>query len=100
MVRRRRLGVRRRGDNFGVDGDRRRREDLQRQVETLSVAVERRTGIGMALGIIMERLHLDDEQAFSYLSRCSQVHNRKLYELALEVVQTRELPASRPVRGA
>ena len=87
-----RFGARVGGNKFGVEVDRRGLKDLERQVETLSVAVERRTGIGMALGIIMERLHLNDDQAFAYLSRCCQAQNRKLYELALEVVETSELP--------
>ena len=39
-----------------MDVDRRRIADLEHQVETLGVAVEHRTQIGVALGIIMERL--------------------------------------------
>jgi AmiR/NasT family two-component response regulator len=48
--------------------------------------------IGMAQGILMERYGLDEQQAFAFLSRVSSHENRKLRELATEVVRTRELP--------
>ena len=83
-----------------MDVDRRRVDDLERQVETLEIALEHRTPIGKALGIIMERLDLGDEQAFDYLRRCSQLQNQKLYELAREVVETRELPDAQGTQGA
>lgn len=38
------------------------------EVEQLRVAVERRTTIGMALGILMERFDLDQRQAFDYVA--------------------------------
>lgn len=78
-----------------MDVDRRRIEHLEQQVEGLEKAVEHRTTIGEALGIIMERLGVDDEQAFDYLNRCSQNLNQKLYDLACQVVETRELPQLR-----
>lgn len=83
-----------------MDVEQRRIEDLECQVETLGVAVEHRTTIGMALGIIMERLGNDHDAAFEYLSRCSQAQNEKVYELALAVVETRELPDTHGRRGA
>src|SRR4051794_33625275 len=63
---------------------------------------EWRSSIGKALGIIMALLDIDDQRAFAYLSRCSQADNRKVYELAKEVVATRELPplTSRNLTGA
>lgn len=75
-------------------------EDLERQVETLGVAMQHRTTIGVALGIIMERLDLEQEAAFAYLSRCSQEHNVKLYDLALRLVETRNLPSGIPAGPA
>jgi AmiR/NasT family two-component response regulator len=83
-----------------MDVEQRRIEDLERQVETLGVAVGHRTTIGMALGIIMERLALDQDAAFEYLARCSQAQNQKVYDLAFAVVETRELPDSRGRQGA
>ena len=85
---------------FGMDVERRRLEDLERQVETLGVAVQHRTTIGMALGIIMERLALDQAAAFEYLVRCSQAQNQKVYDLAVGVVETREVPDSQGRQGA
>ena len=63
-----------------------------REVETLKVAVDRRTTIGKALGIVMARYGLDDEQAMSVLRRLSSHENRKLYDLAVEVVREGGLP--------
>lgn len=48
--------------------------------------------IGTAMGILMARLQLTDEQAFDLLRRTSQNRNRKLHELADEVILTGELP--------
>ena len=75
-------------------------DDLERQVETLGIALEHRTTIGKALGIIMERLDLDDQSAFDYLRRCSQVQNQKLYDLAHQIVETREMPDVQGTQGA
>jgi AmiR/NasT family two-component response regulator len=61
-------------------------------IAQLEVAVEHRTTIGKALGVLMERFDLDDDEAFDYLARCSQEQNRKLYDLATELVRLRELP--------
>jgi AmiR/NasT family two-component response regulator len=70
-------------------------------IEQLTEAVEHRTVIGKALGMLMERFDLDDDEAFAYLARCSQEQNRKLYDIAVELVETRELPqTSRPSKSA
>jgi AmiR/NasT family two-component response regulator len=83
-----------------MDVQRRRIADLERQVETLGEAVDHRTTIGMALGMIMERLNADHDQAFEYLRRCSQAQNQKVYDLALGVIETRELPDVQGTQGA
>jgi ANTAR domain len=67
-------------------------EDDRRLVEQLRVAVEHRTVIGMALGILMERLDLGPDEAFDHLRRASSLQNRKLYDLACVLVETRALP--------
>jgi AmiR/NasT family two-component response regulator len=70
-------------------------------IAQLEEAVEHRTVIGKALGILMERFDLDDDDAFNYLARCSQEQNRKLYDIAIEFVRFRELPqTSRPAQTA
>lgn len=40
----------------------------------------------------MERLDLTSEHAFGYLRRISQDGNRKLVDVAAEIVATRKLP--------
>jgi len=40
----------------------------------------------------MERFDLDDERAFEVLRRYSQDNNRKLRDVAQELVDTRKLP--------
>jgi GAF domain-containing protein len=61
------------------------------QIQTLRQAVDARTLIGQAQGILMERYSLDAAQAFSVLRRYSQAHNVKLRTVAEELVESREL---------
>jgi AmiR/NasT family two-component response regulator len=66
------------------------------QIEQLTEAVEHRTTIGIALGILMERFEFDHDQAFDYLRRCSQAQNRKLYDICAEFTTSRQLPQMSP----
>jgi GAF domain-containing protein len=66
--------------------------DTIRQLETLRVAVDARTLIGQAQGILMERFGLNAEQAFSVLRRYSQDRNVKLRNVAEDVIESRTLP--------
>ncbi len=59
-------------------------------------AMAGRTVIGQAEGILMERLGLDADHAFDFLRRISQDGNRKLVEVATEIVSTRRLPMVEP----
>ena len=68
------------------------------EIEQLTRAVEHRTTIGIALGILMERYDLDRQQAFDYLRQCSQHQNRKLYDISAELAETRRLPQISPTR--
>lgn len=63
-----------------------------KQVESLSQAVDARTLIGRAQGILMERFAIDDQSAFEVLRRCSQNTNTKLKEVARILVHSRTLP--------
>jgi len=63
-----------------------------REVAQLNRALESRTVIGQATGILMERFGLDDEAAFGVLRRISQTNNVKLARLAGDLVQHRTLP--------
>lgn len=51
-----------------------------------------RTTIGQAQGILMERYGIDADQAFAYLRRISQSHQRKLVDLAADLIAGRQLP--------
>ena len=63
-----------------------------KQDESLWQAIDARTLIGRAQGILMERFALDDQGAFEVLRRCSQSTNTKLNEVARILVRTRTLP--------
>ena len=54
----------------------------------LHQALETRTVIGQATGILIERFGLTPDQAFAVMRRVSQHHNIKLYVLAEHLVQT------------
>ncbi len=71
---------------------------LQHSLETegLRVALRTRHLIGMAQGIIMARLDVDEEQAFAYMRRTSQHRNVKVRELAEEIVTRRGLLDGHP----
>ena len=72
------------------------------QVAQLQNAALSRTIIGQAEGILMERFQITADQAFAVLRRVSQENNVKLYQVASELVVTREIPAAAvrtPPRG-
>jgi GAF domain-containing protein len=60
--------------------------------ENLRSGMATRNLIGMAQGILIERLRLTPDQAFAVLSRLSQESNVKLREVARRLVQTGEIP--------
>ncbi|WP_270887484.1 GAF and ANTAR domain-containing protein [Pedococcus sp. 5OH_020] len=57
-----------------------------REVDHLQTAVSTRGSIGQAIGILMVRYELDDDAAFQYLARLSQDANRKLRDVAADIV--------------
>ena len=57
-----------------------------RREDDLNSALINRTTIGQAVGIVMERHHMDEDRAFQHLLRVSQHSNTKLREVAQEVV--------------
>jgi len=65
-----------------------------RKITQLHTALDSRTVIGQAVGIIMERYGLDADRAFGVLGRLSSHSNVKLREVAVEVVSTRHLPGT------
>jgi AmiR/NasT family two-component response regulator len=71
-----------------------------RQASTLAQAVEARTLIGQAQGLLMERFAIDADHAFAVLRRYSQDNNIKLRIVADELVTTRRLPTRSPADTA
>ncbi len=68
-------------------------------ITNLELALDHARDIGAAIGIIMERLRITQRDAFTRLRKASQDQNRKLYELAVRVMQTGELPFEQPQGG-
>jgi len=58
-----------------------------------SIAMESRSLIGQATGVLMQRYEVDADRAFAVLRRVSQDTNTKLHAVALEVIETRTLPS-------
>lgn len=54
--------------------------------DNLNAALQSRKVIGQAIGIVMERFHIDQDQAFHYLVRVSTTSNIKLRDVAEELV--------------
>jgi GAF domain-containing protein len=63
--------------------------------QNLRSAMDNRDVIGQAKGILMERHKLSADQAFGVLSRVSTEMNRKLADVAGELVGTRTVPGAR-----
>ncbi|HEY0165540.1 MAG TPA: ATP-binding protein [Jatrophihabitans sp.] len=64
----------------------------EEKVANLERALFSNRQIGAAIGILMARLKLTDEQAFDLLRTTSQSRHRKLRDIAEEVTMTGELP--------
>lgn len=60
-----------------------------RELDNLHEALRTRTVIGQAVGILMERYGLEDQQAFAFLTRLSSTRHVKLRQLAEEIVAGR-----------
>jgi hypothetical protein len=62
------------------------------EVKTLREAVQTRTRIGQAVGVVMERYKIPEQQAFAFLTRLSQNRNVKLRVIAEELVAAAAQP--------
>ena len=67
-------------------------EDEERRTEHLHAALTTREVIGQAQGILMERERISAGQAFDVLRRASQHLNRKLRDVAQDLVDTGDRP--------
>lgn len=66
-------------------------------IDRLHQALAGRDVIGQAKGILMERYQLTDDQAFDLLIAASQHTNRKLHDIAADLVATGTLPDPRGI---
>lgn len=64
----------------------------KRQIDNLAAALASREIIGQAQGILMERERITANEAFDILRRASQHLNRKLREVAQDLIDTGERP--------
>jgi len=71
-------------------------ENEERRVEDLHAALATRDVIGQAQGILMERERISADEAFDVLRRASQHLNRKLRQVAQDLVDTGEWPHGSP----
>jgi GAF domain-containing protein len=67
-------------------------EDEERRADNLNSALATRELIGQAQGILMERERITSDQAFDILRRASQHLNRKLRDVAQDLVDTGTRP--------
>jgi signal transduction histidine kinase/DNA-binding response OmpR family regulator len=68
--------------------------EFETTVGQLRQALQTNRAIGTAVGIVMTQYELDPQRAFQVLVRTSQQSNRKLNDIAAEVVRTGSLPRS------
>ena len=62
------------------------------EADHLRTAMDTRTVIGQAAGILMERFDLTEDHAFAVLVRVSSTTNTKLRQVAADLVRTRKMP--------
>lgn len=73
------------------------REETDR-AENLMRALENARMIGTAMGIVLERQRVTSADAFEVLRRVSMNRNRKLHDVAREVVDTGVIPEAGTLR--
>jgi AmiR/NasT family two-component response regulator len=64
----------------------------RKQIVNLEIALQTSRHIGVAIGILMARRAVTEEEAFGLLVSVSQRSHRKLRDIAEQVVYTGELP--------
>jgi GAF domain-containing protein len=70
------------------------------KLTNLEVALRTNREIAIAIGIIMNRFRVTEEQAFELLRQVSQEQHTKVRDLATGVVLTGEIPAPRSARNS
>lgn len=64
------------------------------KIDQFEEALDSRTAISQAVGVLMERFAIKPDQAFALLTRISQTQNVKLRDIAVELVRTRSVKNS------
>ncbi len=70
--------------------------EIQAELDGLRLAMRNRGTIEQAKGMLMLRLQVDEDKAFEYLRTLSNTTNRKLADVAADVVRTRAGESSFP----
>jgi AmiR/NasT family two-component response regulator len=66
--------------------------ELGAQVQQLEAAVRSHRRIGIATGLVMAQHHVEVDDAFGVLRRASQDSNRRLRDIAEDVISAGRLP--------
>jgi hypothetical protein len=66
--------------------------DAREKIANLEIALQSSRRIGQALGIMMDRLAVTEDEAFTRLRMASQRSHRKLRDIAEEIVYTGQIP--------
>lgn len=67
------------------------RAELEEENRQLRAGLASRALIGQAMGVLMTRLDIDAEGAISNLRRRSMQENRKVVDIATDIVRTRRI---------
>lgn len=62
-------------------------------IEGMETALDSRHAIGVALGMVMERYDCSEDVAFTFIRRLSSHQNRKVRDIAVDLVRHRRAPA-------
>lgn len=74
-------------------------QNARDMADNLQIALESRAVIDQAKGVLMERYKMSADQAFQVLSQASMHANRKVRDIAEELVTTGQLPGPPPRRA-
>ena len=66
--------------------------EAQSRISNLEIALDSSRTIGMAIGIVMERRKLTADDAFEHLQTISKRANRKVRDIAADIVFTGIVP--------
>lgn len=77
-----------RRDVLHHDEKKRRHDTYERELDSIRAALDNRDLIGQAKGIVIASMGCTADEAFDLLRKQSQAENRKLHEVAADVVGT------------